>query len=591
MNQRPVHDRPFKTSLQRARLFYGILLLVFAVFIVRLFYLQIIRHDYYQKAALQGQLKEYEIMPARGVIEAHDGEQIIPIVLNETRYTLFADPKFISNPEDAAKAVAGVIGGNQAEYSDKMQADSRYSILAKKLSKEQKSKLDSLELKGLGTRDEPIRTYPQGTLAAQVLGFVNDEGQGKYGIEQFLDDRLRGTPGRLRAITDAAGVPLVANPDNVVTEPKNGQRTILTIDIPMQRQLEAILQKGLTNASSKSGSAIIIDPYSGAVKAMANFPTYNPAEFYKVEDAAVFNNAAASSPLEVGSIMKPLTAAAALDNGAVSPSTSYYDPGFFLIDGAVVRNIEEDGGAGTRDVRDILRLSLNTGAVWLLKQLGGGELNAQARQTWHEYMTDRYRFGRQTGIEQGYEAEGIVPDPNDGFGLNIRYANTSFGQGVSTTPVQMAAALAGAINGGTYYRPRLVDSYVNGDGQVTSVRPDVLREQVVRKDVSAQLRTLMESVVERNHVLYGMPNLPSEYSIGGKTGTAEVAKPEGGYYADIFNGTFYGFVGGDKPEYVIMVRVDRPGIGGYAGSRAAAPIFSELATMLINNFHVSPKSP
>jgi cell division protein FtsI/penicillin-binding protein 2 len=582
--------KPLPSYIKRVQVWYVLLLAIMAIFGIRLFYLQIIRHDYYKKTALSGQLKEYEIPAARGLIEAHDGDGVVPIVLNEKRYTLFADPKYIENAETAASKVQKIIGGSQTDIEKKMKLDTRYSILAKKLSRDQKDKLDALALKGVGTREETIRTYPQGDLAAQVLGFVNDDGVGKYGVEQALNSKLKGTPGQLKAITDAQGVPLVANTDNIITAPKAGDQLLLTIDVSMQRQLEDILKSGVEKAKSKTGDAIIMDPNTGAIKAMANYPTYNPAEFYKVVDGNVFNNAAASAPLEVGSIMKPLTAAAALDQGVVTPTTTYYDPAHYTVDGATIKNIEEDGGPGTRSVADILQLSLNTGATWLLMQMGGGQVNQKAREAWHSYMVDHYHFGQTTGIEQGYEAPGTIPDPNDGFGLNLQYANTAFGQGMTATPLQMAAALSAVINGGTYYRPHLVDQLTDGTGKVQQKKPEALSHNVVSPTVSQEMQGLMSNIINKNYALYGFTKPTGQYLIGGKTGTAQFQKPGGGYYDDHFNGTFMGFVGGDRPQYVIVVRVDDPDVRGYAGTTAAAPIFVNATNMLINNFNVIPRS-
>lgn len=574
---------------RRITVWYALLLVVMLLFIGRLFYLQVIRHQHYSQAALQAQLKEYEIPAKRGTIQAHDGDGLAPMVLNETRYTLFADPKFIKDAPATAVAVQKIIGGDASKYEEAMRAKSRYAVLAKKLSKEQRQQIDKLDLKGLGTRETPIRTYPQGTLAAQLLGFVNDEGEGKYGVEQALDKQLGGRAGQLRAITDAQGVPLVGNSDNVITAPQAGQDTVLTIDIGMQAQLEEILKSGLDIARSKSGSALIMDADSGAIKAMANYPTYNPNEFYKVEDASLFTNAAVSSPLEVGSVMKPLTTAAALNQGVVNADTTYYDPSHYKVDDYTITNIEEDGGAGTRSVADILQLSLNTGATWLLMQMGGGQINSKARNAWHDYMVNHYHLGKPTGVEQGYEAGGHIPDPNEGFGLNLQYANSAFGQGMSATPLQMAAALASVINGGTYYQPRLVDQTIDQHGRKTTVQPKVIRKDVVKPDVGQTLTQLMEYVVQKNHVLYKLPSVPAGYSVGGKTGTAEIAKPGGGYYEDRFNGTFMGFLGGRDSRYVIFVRVNEPHVPGYAGAGAAAPIFSRLVTSLINNLNVAPR--
>ncbi len=585
--------QPYQDSvlhqLRRIRIWYAVLLLVSALFVIRLFYLQVIRHDYYQKAALSDQLKQYQIPAERGTIVAHSGNATAPLVLNETLYTLFADPQYVKDPWQTARKIQDVIGGNPQDYEKAMRKDTRYAVLAKKLTKEQRAKVDTLQLKGIGTREAVYRTYPQGQLAAQLLGFVNDEGLGKYGLEQALDKDLKGAPGMLKAITDAQGVPLASNRDNVQIAPTPGKKLVLTIDLGMQQQLEDILKQGLESAKSQSGSAFILDPNSGAIKAMANFPTYNPAEFYKVSDPSLFTNGIVSAPMEVGSTMKPLTAAAALDQGVVKKDTTYYDPSKFKIGDATVTNIEEDGGPGTRSVSDILQLSLNTGATWLLMQMGGGEINQKGRVAWHNYLTDHYQFGKKTGIEQGYEAEGYLPGPTDGFGLNIQYANMSFGQGMAITTLQLGAALAGVVNGGTYYRPHLVDAYIDGSGKEVGNRPLAVKTGVVKSDVGNTIKDMMEYVVSKNYLTYGMQRPRPEYSIGGKTGTAQVPKPGGGYYEDRFNGTFMGFVGGDKAQYVIVVRVNEPKIGGYAGSKAAAPIFGKLANMLIDNFSVTPK--
>lgn len=579
-------------ELMRIRAWYALLILVAILVLLRLFYLQVIRYDYYSKAALSKQLKEYEIAADRGLILAHDGNSTTPLVLNETKYTLFADPLFVKDIPAAASALHSVIGGDQADLEKKIRTNSRYVVLAKKLEKSQKQKIDDLKLKGIGTREVPVRTYPQSSLAAQLLGFVDDEGVGKYGIEQALDQNLKGTPGQLKAITDAQGVPLASNKDNIIKDPKQGETLLLTINVGIQKRLEDILKQGLDTAKSGSGSALIMDPYSGAIKAMANYPSYNPAEFFKIDqkDHAVFTNATVSEPLEVGSTMKPLTAAAAIDLGVVSKNTSYFDPAQFKVGDKTITNIEEDGGAAQRTVADILQLSLNTGATWLLMQMGGGEINETARTRWYDYLTNHYQFGKLTGIEQGYEAPGVVPHPTDGFGLNITYANTAFGQGMTNTPLQMGAALSSIINGGTYFKPYLVEKRIRSDNQQTLTEKTVVRDKVVSKQTSTDIRELMENIITKNYLVYGMKNLRPEFSIGGKTGTAEVPKPGGGYFDDRFNGTFIGFVGGDQPEYVIIVRVNEPKIGGYAGAKAAAPIFVNLTNMLIDSFGVTPKS-
>jgi cell division protein FtsI (penicillin-binding protein 3) len=582
---------PFQSSANR-RLYawYGLLILIGITIVLRLFYLQVIRHDYYRQQALNDQLKEYTVTAERGVIKVHDGAGEMPIVLNEKLYTLYADPTIVKKPDQAAKHIATLLGGDMNAYKKIITAKkTRYVVIAKRLTEDQSQKLLAFKMPGIGTQAQNYRTYPQGNLAAQLLGFVNGDGQGTYGLEQAMNKQLAGTDGTLKAITDAAGVPLAASSDNVQISPQHGDDLTLTIDVGMQAQLEKLLKAGLDRAGSKSGTALIIDPNTGAVKAMANYPTYNPAEYYKVGDPSVFNDAAVSSPLEVGSIMKALTAAAALDQGVVSRDTSYYDPSHWALDGHQITNIEEDGGAGTHSLADILNLSINTGATWLLMQMGHqtGTVNQQARDRWHDYMVNHYQLGKATGIEQGYEAAGIIPSPRKGYALGLTYANTAFGQAMTATPLQMAAALSAALNGGTYYRPHLVDSFTDAGGKIHVKKAEAVRQNVVSGKVSRDMQSLMEYVVA-HHTF--SPGFSPNYSVGGKTGTAQIADPAGGYYANKFNGTYIGFVGGDKPQYVIAVRVNEPHIGGYAGTAAAQPIFGSLAHMLIDDFNVNPKS-
>ncbi len=590
----PPSARHGLSALQRIRFWYALLVVIAAVFVVRLFYLQVIRHDYYQKAAIKSQLKQYEIPAERGSISAHNGDQVVPIVLNQKLYTLFADPVYVKDTHNTANDLQRVIGGNSADIEKLLQTSgTRYVVLGKKLTKFQKDKADSLNIKGIGTRETEYRTYPNGQLASQVLGFVNDDGEGKYGVEQALDSALKGSPGELKAITDVQGVPLVGNKDNIVTDPQPGKQVVLTVDIGMQQMLEDALKTGVEKANAKSGSALILDINSGAVKAMANYPTYDPAQYYKVTDPTVFNNAAVSAPLEVGSIMKTLTTSAAINEGVISRDSTYFDPGVFTVDGEKITNVEGSSAIGRHSIQDFLILSLNTGATWVLMQMGGGQINQKARDTWHDYMVNHYHLGQATGIEQGdgEEANGSIPDPDHGYGLNIQYANTAFGQGMSATITQMAAADAAILNGGTYYLPHIVEGYIDPmTGKETRDAPKIWKSNIVKAGTSLDLKALMEGVVANNYGLYKMRKPLPQYSIGGKTGSAQISLPGGGYAADTYNGTFVGFVGGDKPQYMIALRVNEPHVAGYAGAGAAAPVFSQISQSLIDNFNVTPKT-
>lgn len=579
------------SSNRRLYVWYGVLFFIIGIIIVRLFYLQIIRHDYYQKAALNDQQKQYVIAPERGIIQAHQGGEVLPLVLNEKLYTLYADPTLVKNPTIAAAKITGITKGDSNQYDSLMKTkNARYVVLAKRLSEQQDKQIMALKLPGIGLQAQDYRTYPQGSLAAQVLGFVNNDGQGTYGVEQALNGGLSGTPGLLKAITDASGVPLAASRDNVSIDPKAGADVTLTIDLSMQKNLEAILKQGLERVKSPSGSAIIMDPNTGAILAMANYPSFDPSHYFDVSDPGLFNNPSVSAPLEIGSVMKSLTISAGLDQGVITPDTTYHDPGYVTVDGFTIKNVHSIPEDPT-SIKDVLQLSLNTGAIHVLKQLGGGDFNQKGRDIWHDYMSNHFRLGKPTGIELPNEGTGSIPNPDKGYALNLQYANTSFGQGMTASLLQMVSAFSSVVNGGNYFKPYIVDSRSRTNGQIDQTKPQIVKNNVISSTASSQIRGLLQYVFESNYTAYESKLHPG-YIVGGKTGTAQIPQPGGGYKDNIYNGTFMGFVGGDKPQYVAAVLVNTPDLPGYdsAGAQAAAPIFGNIDDMLIDNFGVIPKS-
>ena len=574
---------------------FWIMLLIMGLFVIRLFYVQVIKYDYYKKSALKGQLQQSRIPATRGLIEAHQGNQIIPFVLNQQLFTLYADPFLVKNSQSASEKLVSILGGTLSNIESKLKTPTtRYVVLAKKISQAQSDKILALKIPGIGTVGQDYRVYPQQELASQILGSVNNDGKGTYGIEQALNDELAGTPGYLKAITDINGVPLAASKNNIEIAPTDGKNIVLTLDIAIQKQVEDIIKNAAVQEKSPLVSAVVMDVNSGAVKAMANYPTYNPANYYDVTTPGVFNNAAISNAIEPGSVMKALTAAAALDQNVIQDNTTYNDPAHWIIDGFKITNIEEDGGAGVRSVEDVLNLSLNTGATWILMQMGGGQVNQKARQAWYDYETKHFKLGSSTGIEQGYDSPGVVPRPNipnqSGDQQDLTYANTSFGQGLTVTAVQMASALSSIVNGGKYYRPYLSDGIIDAQGNVKYNKPKIIDSNVVSAKTSSSMVNLLQQVVTKHFQAgFSYLNFPSNYIVGGKTGTAQVANPKGGYMDHEYNGTYLGFVGGDKPQYAISIFVTTPTVNGYAGSYGAQPIFGSIAHMLNNESFVSPK--
>jgi cell division protein FtsI/penicillin-binding protein 2 len=316
---------------------------------------------------------------------------------------------------------------------------------------------------------------------------------------------------------------------------------------------------------------------------MANYPTYDPSQFDKISDIGVFTNNTVTGAWEPGSVMKPLIMGAAFTEGTANPDTSFYDPGFVTVDNRTIKN-SINWGAQTVSLHDVINRSLNTGAVFVLKTLGGGEINSKARQTWFNYLTDHYYFSKNTGVEQSGEAPGVVSGPNEGDGLDIRYANMSFGQGLTVTPLQLAAAYSALVNGGTYYKPTLVASQ-DVNGKIVQFKPTVIKQGVVSEKASEQVRGLLSDSLAMNNKIA----LRAGYTLGAKSGTAQEADSDGNYRADAYNGAYAGFIGGDKPQYVMVVRLDEPKTAGFA-SGEAAKVWAEISNKIIDNFALKPKS-
>lgn len=577
--------QPKAISFDRTTLFKVVLYSIGAILLVQLFIVQIVRHDYYRAEALAEHVKKFEIPAKRGTISLSDGYSATPVVLNETKYLVYADPKFIQDSDAAASQLQSVLGGSKDDLKTILNGQSRYVILAKKLDEQQTQRIEELKIKGVGVKEMPVRSYPQGTVAAHVLGFVNDDGQGQYGFEQYYNEQLTGKSGQQKIVTDVNGVPLAINNDSVQTQPDPGADVTLSLDIRLQRILEEKLKAGVDRTQSKRGSAIVIDPNNGQVKAMANYPTFDPSQFASLEDQSVFTNTAVSTAWEPGSVMKPLMLSTALQEGSVTRNTTYFDPGFKKIADTTVTNAV-NYGARTMTMDDILTKSLNTGAVHLFQSLGGGQITDGSRQTWYDYITTHYMFNKLTGIELASEQPGsVIPPEDNGAGIDVTYANMAFGQGLTVTPIQLAAAYAALVNGGTYYQPTVISEIKNGDS-IQKVEPKVIKSEVISPEVSAQVKDILRKTLDENN----KPAVRAGYTLGAKSGTAEVADGQGNYREDLYNGAYIGYIEGKKLEYVMIVRLDGPKTSGFA-SRQAAIVWAEISNDIINSIAIEPKTP
>lgn len=570
----------------RSRILAAVIFAIMAVFVVRLFYLQVIQHNYYLGLAQQEQLALFKIPATRGVLYAKNGDEPVQLVMNETVYTVFVDPQVVDDKDKVVEVMKKIAGGNVRDEFEKLidRKESRYQIIATKVTRVQADKIKAEGLHGIGFQEVSQRVYPEGQLAAQVLGFVNTEGTGNYGIEGKLNDELKGKDGQLKTVKDISNVPLTIGNNNVKTPAINGKNYVLSIDRSIQSHSEQALAAGLQRTGATHGSVLVMDPQTGKVLAMANLPTYNPGEYFKVEDVSAFNNGTISAPYEPGSDVKTFTMATGIDKGVVKASDTYNNTDYIEVDDRTITNATK-GHTGIITFQTALTWSLNTGFVTVAQRLGDGkEITKKARDTMYEYFHDRLGLGEVTGVELANEAKGTVISPDDADGNAVRYSNMSFGQGLDATMIQVTAGFSAIINGGNYYKPTIIDGYVDDDGEYhQNAKPSPTKTGVVTASTSDQIR-------EMTHVArsssFGSVDKPGYY-IGGKTGTSQVIV--NGKYSDTETvGTYLGYGGSDAPKYVIMVQVSGKD-KQLQGARDALPIFTDISNWMLDYLKIQPK--
>ena len=569
----------------RSRILLGILLVVVIIFIGRLFYLQVIRHEHYLALADDEQLKLLTIPAKRGMIYAMDGNRPVPLVMNQAIYTVVADPQAITDASKIIEAVKAIAGGNTRPGLEDMLANkkSRYQILATKLTRTQAEKLKAKEFAGLVFPEESQRVYPEGDLAGQVLGFVNAEGVGNYGVEASMNKQLQGIDGRLRTVTDVRDVPLTIGDQNVHIPAKDGDTVVLSIDRNVQSYAQDALKRGIDKIGATNGSVLVMDPRTGRVLAMANYPTYSPAEFGKVKSAADFNNATISAPYEPASVIKTFMMATGIDKGVITPQSTYYNTDSIEVDDTTVRNTFT-GITGTISMQDVLNNSLNTGTVTIAQRLGNGSaITRGARDTMYDYFYDRFGLGRETGIELANESAGLLTSPKETEGNAVRYSNMTFGQGLNVTMLQVAAGFSSIVNGGSYYQPTVLAGTLKGE-VVEKSEPKLLRRTVSEQTASSVRSMLLNA---HRSVSYMRDADRPGYAIGGKTGTAETLR-NGRYVKSETVGTYLGYGGADTAEYVIMVQVSAPD-RNLEGGLHASPIFTDISNWMIDYLRIPPK--
>ncbi len=583
-----------------------IFFLAFATVITyRLFIIQIVNAGYYSDLA-SGQHSFYkELFAQRGdiyVLDWKDGVEYLAAT-NEPKAFIYADPRRIKDPEEVAKAIAGIfdwevksdnILDDIDEESDIPDDDvddkfSEYTILLNRLKKENDpyepvargvdediaKKIMDFGFDGIYFVLENHRGYPEQNLGGHIFGFLgsDQDGQkiGRYGVEGYLQEFLAGTNGYLNSENDIAGRWTGVGSREFVPA-QNGGDIVLTIDRTVQYIVCKKLAEGVEKWDADSGTVVILQPDTGRVIAMCNVPDFDPNNYSEVDSLSVFNNTAIMGAYEPGSVFKPITMAGAIDIGAVDPTSTYEDTGEVKIDEYTIRNSDLKS-YGVQTMTEVLEKSLNTGMIHVMREMTGLKLA--------EYI-ENFGFGKITGIELDTEVQGTIESlDNDS---EIYYATASYGQGITVTPLQLAVAYSALANGGILMQPYIVEEKRFDDGVSEKTYP-VEISQVISKKTSTKIGAMMVSVIENG---YGSKAGVPGYYIAGKTGTAQVAKTEGGGYQKGYTmATFAGFGPVDDPEFAMVVLLDHPKAVEWA-SDTAAPVFGDIAEFLLQYFEVAP---
>lgn len=555
------------------------IILVGFVLVFRLFSLQILQHDFY-KGLADNQHQTYQILfPKRGEIFIKDrfygidpSSRLFPLAVNKELLMVYAVPKKIEDEEEVAKLLAPLLEMDEDILKQKIsKKNDPYEPLKHKLSSEIVEKIKELNIEGIEFTTENWRYFPANSLACHVIGFVgfsDDKRVGQYGLEGYYNKELEGEYGFLEGEKDTKGR-LIAIAKHYLEPAEDGVDLILTIDSNIQFFVEKKLLEIVERLDAEGGTIIVQNPQTGAIKALANWPTFDPNKYSEVEDINVFLNPAIHNLFEPGSIFKPITMAVALDKKLLTPNTTYEDKGFIKIGGYTINN-SHDKPEGIQTMTQILEKSLNTGAVFV-QQLAG-------KKVFKDYL-EKFRLSEKTGIDLEGEGRGDISNLNNK--RDIEYATASFGQGISITPMELVAALGAIANKGKIMKPYLVEKFVYSSGAEKTMKPKV-SAQVISLETAETLTKMMVSVVENG---YGEKAKIPGYFIAAKTGTAQV--PEAGGYFDKTIHSFGGFFPAFDPQFLILVKLDNPQKIQFAAD-SVAPVFREIAKYILDYYEIPP---
>src|SRR5882672_7508877 len=558
--------RPGKSH--RRALFVAIGLVAWMALIgARLVQLQVSQHDDFTSRARNQQLGTIETSPTRGQVLDRQGRELARSIETES---FFADPRDIPNTDETARRIAAITGQDRAELANRLReakaSNKKFVWITRRLDVSTANKIDVLELSGVFSRKEPKRYYPNDSLAAHVLGFVGSDEVGLSGVEQYYNEKIRGDSGKLFLEIDRDRRAF----ESYEVQPHPGQTVVLTIDQVIQYRTEQALSAAVQRAHAKSGTAIVMDPRTGEILALANTPSFDPNQPTSVS-AESRSNGALQSIYEPGSTFKIVAYSAAIEKGLVKPEDKIdCQMGQITVAG---RLIHDHHPFGVLTVADALAQSSNVGAIKLGLLVGN--------ESMYEFMR-RLGFGSRTGIDLAGESPGILRPLNRWQPSSI--GSLAMGQEVGVTPLQMAAAYSVLANDGQWVKPHLVRELRSPDGTILyQAKPEMRR--ALKPETVVALRSMLEGVTLRGTARKAQLD---GYSAAGKTGTAQKIDPRThAYSATKYIGSFVGFAPVSNPAVVIIVVIDEPQ-GAYHGGDVAAPVFRQIAEQILPDLSVLP---
>jgi cell division protein FtsI (penicillin-binding protein 3) len=532
----------------------------------KLFFLQIRQRDRLAERATKQYQRRLSIVSRRGTIYDRTGREL---AVSLKAASVFAQPAAIADKAGVAKALAPILKQPARQLVARLATDKPFVWLERQLDPAQASAVGGLNLKGIGLLPESRRYYPRQELAAHVLGMVGMDDRGLEGLEYQYDDLLGGQPQFVAAQQDALGRIVFRQEE---TEPRAPIfDLLLTIDEVLQYIAERELQRAVERSRAKAGTAIVMDPWTGEILALANQPTYDPNR-YRQASSTARRNRAVTDAFEPGSVFKVILAAGALEEGVIRPEDRFSgDNGSIEVSGITIRDHEKHGWL---TVREILAASSNVGAIKIGQKLG--------KSLYYHYISS-FGFGSPTGLELPGEAPGLMRRPKSWSGLSLPVL--SLGQEIAVTPVQIATAVSAIANGGNLIRPHVVRALRAQDGSVSrEVEPALIRRVIS----AATARTLLDMLRDVVEVGTGKEAALEDYTVAGKTGTAQKLDPATGRYSNRkVVASFVGAVPAESPRLVILVVIDDPETLRWGGS-VAAPAFQGIARDALQYLQVPP---